>query len=73
MDGSVYLGQDKSFYFLNDVLRVLTTLMSSIQASNVELAMQSSLIIEAVLCASLAIIFGNVHNLSTGALSLKFA
>ena len=61
----MYLGQDKSFSFLNDVLRV-TTLMSSIQASNVELAMQSSLFIEAVLCASLAIIFENVHNLSTG-------
>ena len=46
-------------------LRV-ATLMSSIQVSNVELSMQSLLIIEVVLCALLAIIFENVHNLSTG-------
>ena len=46
-------------------LRV-TTLMSSNQASNVELSMESSLITEAVLCVLLAIIFENVHNLSTG-------
>ena len=40
-------------------------LMNPIQASNVKLAMQSLLIIEAVLCALLVIIFENVHNLST--------
>ena len=40
-------------------------LINPIQASNVELAIQILLIIEAVLCALLAIIFENVHNLST--------
>ena len=41
-------------------------LINLIQASNVQLSMQSALITEAVLCALLAIIFENVHDLSTG-------
>ena len=40
--------------------------MNSIHASNIELAMQSSLTFEVVVCTLLETIFENVHNLSTG-------